>query len=288
MPIIKRKKLYSLYSITHRATGCYHLVVTYLSPEHFSIQPLVSYINDFKKRTHKINNHALREFSAALAPFKVDDFDLRTVVSNVEHSEAKAKALIESMHLGTDKLLTAHLVKPVLWELNLSAKLRMQNGEPSPYLPAQAIEEAVPKVEESIIETIPLPVRLKIIRQAADGAEQTYKERCWIEDDKDGFTGWRWDKFGVTRTIVSAANKYGNLIIAGARHYDIIMDGVIDLVGLDAFKAYAGTAGYDQGFIDQYGTFYSRKAAMKLCVDQGRPLLPSGGSNSTLFSEHLY
>lgn len=134
MSIVKRNKLYSLYSVTHRATGCYHLVVTYLSPDHFSMQPLVSYMNDFKNRTHKINNHALREFSVALAPFKVGDFDLRTVVSNVDHSEAKAKSLIESLRLGADKLLTAHLVKPVLWELNLSAKLRMQNGEPSPYL----------------------------------------------------------------------------------------------------------------------------------------------------------
>lgn len=133
MSIVKRNKLYSLYSVTHRATGCYHLVVTYLGPDHFSTQPLISYMNDFKNRTHKINNHALREFSVALAPFKVEDFDLRTVVSNVEHSEAKAKALIESLRLGADKLLTAHLVKPVLWELNLSAKLRMQNGEPSPY-----------------------------------------------------------------------------------------------------------------------------------------------------------
>jgi len=134
MSIVKPHKPYSLFSITHRVTGCYHLVVTALRPQDYKIDQLVSYMNELATRTHKITNYALREFAIAHSPLSVADFDLRTLAQEVPHSEAKAKALIESMRLGTDKLLTAHLVKPVLWELNLAAKLRMQNGLSSPYV----------------------------------------------------------------------------------------------------------------------------------------------------------
>lgn len=138
MSIVKPYKPYSVFLITHRITGCYHLVVTALRPQDYKIAQLVAYMNEMATRTHKINNYALREFAMAHRPLTVDDFDLRTLAYETPHGEAKAKALVEAMRLGTSKLLTAHLVKPVLWELNLAAKLRMQNGLPSPYAKASS------------------------------------------------------------------------------------------------------------------------------------------------------
>jgi len=142
MSIIKLDKLYSVVSITHRATGCYHLVVTSVPPEEYTHDHLVGYMNDYAKRNHKISNYAMREFAIALSPLSAEDFDRRVLHKNIHYSEAKAKALIETMQIGVDKLLTANLVKPVLWELNVLAKLRLQTGKPSPYV--QVAEDTGP------------------------------------------------------------------------------------------------------------------------------------------------
>lgn len=137
------------------------------------------------------------------------------------------------------------------------------------------------------LKKIPLETRVDLIREAAAYANKEYMDRCWIEKDEDGFTGWRWDKYKSTRVIVCAANRYGDFIVTGSRHYSVSMTMTIKLVGMDALRAYAGNE-YDQGFIDQFGTYYTRKEAWDLCAAQGRKLLPDGGPDGTLFSEHLY
>lgn len=134
-----------------------------------------------------------------------------------------------------------------------------------------------------------LAVRLKLVEHAAKYANETYMERVWIENDKDGFTGWRWDKFGVEPYIVCAANRYRDFIVTGSRHFSVPMLMTMELVGMDALHAYAGGVDKEeQGFIDQYGKFWNRRDAYALCIKQGRPLLEAGGSKSQLFSEHIY
>ncbi len=61
----------------------------------------------------------------------------------------------------------------------------------------------------------------------------------------------------VPITIVCAAIKLTNdLIIIGPRHFDNIMRKQIDVVGKDKI------ANSKQGFVDQWGRFYTRKQAL--------------------------
>lgn len=114
-----------------------------------------------------------------------------------------------------------------------------------------------------------------------------YMEQCWI--DEDGFKGWRWDKFNVTRCVAGVANRYGGIIVMGTRHYSNLMQMALDaLGGPEVLIAWAGEENYEQGFVDQYGTFLDRKEAWLLAESTGqiryRDKLPDG----TLYSEHLW
>lgn len=114
-----------------------------------------------------------------------------------------------------------------------------------------------------------------------------YMENYWIENDEDGFTGWRWEKYSIELTIVCAANRWKDIVIPGPRHFSPVMNIGIDLIGQDALDAYAG-GDQDQGFIDQYGTYHTRRAAMEMCLKSGRELnYERGGSKTQLFSEHI-
>ena len=95
----------------------------------------------------------------------------------------------------------------------------------------------------------------------------TYMHRAWIENDDDGFTGWRWDKYKVDFVIVSAANRYKDIIVMGPRHYSNLMVSFIEAYGgIKLLRKYAGDdEDYEQGFVDQYGTFYNRVEAKKAC-----------------------
>lgn len=133
---------------------------------------------------------------------------------------------------------------------------------------------------------VPLEDRLEMIRRAAESGAFHYRRTTWIENDVDGFTGWRWDKYNVKLDIVCAANRYKDLIIMGTRHTSPSMVMIQDLVGLDALMEYAGETEEEQGFVDQYGTFYDREEAMKLCRKNGRVLIDDNGGRH-LFSEHI-
>lgn len=287
---------YAVMKLRHRLTGCFHLTVTALSPVKYKPEQAICYFNDFAKRTHKINNFALREFVLNHPDLHIQDFSVTTVIFAVSHAEAKAAARIHALERGVDKLLTAHIVGPAEWELNRLAKGRIQEGLPSPYVKPPVTRKRVrnPETLDSLskgnspsIRSIPRHLRVEIIREASQRFRADYMERCWIKKDDEGFTGWRWEKTKATPVIVCAANKYGDFIVPGTRHYSHTMNAVIDLVGLDALHEYAGVDGYDQGFIDQYGTYHDRKTAMRMCKEQGR-VLKDGGSDTILFSEHLY
>lgn len=123
--------------------------------------------------------------------------------------------------------------------------------------------------------------------------------RQWIQDDEDGFTGWRKDKYNKKPIIVCAANKYGNIIVTGSRHYSVDMYLAISaLGGIGLLRKYGASSVktseenddryYDQGFIDQYGFFYDRKEAWIIAVENGQIRNEDGGPEGTLYSEHLY
>lgn len=134
---------------------------------------------------------------------------------------------------------------------------------------------------------VPLETRVNMIRHAVAEAKEGHHRNNWIEADADGFTGWRWEKYNVQLKIVCAANRYGELIVLGTRHGAPSMYYLLDLVGDDAITAYCQDD-REQGFIDQYGVFRSRKEAMEICKKNGTELSDRGGSNTLLFSEHLY
>ena len=90
--------------------------------------------------------------------------------------------------------------------------------------------------------------------------------------------------------IVCAANKYGDLILCGARHWDGIMHKQVELLGLDNFKKLRKEHGEQQGFINQFGEFRTRKEAREIVRKNGQTfsLKRNGGDDQTLFSEGLY
>lgn len=126
------------------------------------------------------------------------------------------------------------------------------------------------------------------LARVANNYLKRYMEQCWIDSDSDGFTGWRWVKYNVSLYIVSAANRYGDIIVVGPRHYSNTMQTAIDaLGGTDNLRKYGGDDCV-QGFIDQYGTFHDRKEAWVIAEARGQIRYPDVSPTGTLFSEHLY
>jgi len=92
------------------------------------------------------------------------------------------------------------------------------------------------------------------------------------------------DELLIDRHIVCAANKYGDLIICGARHHDKIMNSVLGKIrAIDVDFERVG----EQGFIDQYGTFVTREDAKEIVVANKQPLRDTP-LYDVLFSENIY
>lgn len=90
------------------------------------------------------------------------------------------------------------------------------------------------------------------------------------------------------QVVVCAACRRGEIIIAGARHFDKVMLAQIKAIDGDLF-ARAG-AEFEEGFIDQFGDFLTRQEAMKIAIAAGQKvnLRGCGGDKNTLYSEGLY
>lgn len=102
----------------------------------------------------------------------------------------------------------------------------------------------------------------------------------YLEDDSKQFTREEFPL--VNRTIVAAANKSGDIMLVGARHWDKVMTA--------QFKALANppkSSTFDQGFIDQYGQYLSRVDAKRIAIKNGQPLILEDWGDE-LFSENLY
>lgn len=102
-----------------------------------------------------------------------------------------------------------------------------------------------------------------------------------------------WDGCKLQRRIVSAANRFrlktgGFIVVPGARHYSPDMAAVIDLLEeqLDTRHVYDE----DQGFIDQWGEYHTRKEALVIATYAGQinTIRQKGAPYDILFSEDLY
>lgn len=94
----------------------------------------------------------------------------------------------------------------------------------------------------------------------------------------------------IEPVIVCAAIRRKDHIITGARHFDKIMHD--QLAMYYARNNDEPTNDWEQGFIDQFGNFYNRQAAMKV-VKSGRQAFifneeRNRGSGKNLYSEGLY
>ncbi len=85
------------------------------------------------------------------------------------------------------------------------------------------------------------------------------------------------------RRVVCAACRVGNVIAAGARHFDTVMHKQFEAMNMPGSER--GMA--EQGFIDQFGLFLTREEAFVLATEKGQikgePNVPG-----VLFSEDLY
>lgn len=87
------------------------------------------------------------------------------------------------------------------------------------------------------------------------------------------------------RRVVCAANRNGDLLILGARHFDMTMHRTIELLGLDDRLS---PSRWEQGFIDQHGVFLTREEAWVVAETAGQIIRRVGGDGKRLFSENLY
>lgn len=99
----------------------------------------------------------------------------------------------------------------------------------------------------------------------------------------------------IPPVIVCAANQYGDYILTGARHWDRIMRMTTTAIGRGEFSAgwkWLLSQGKEcQGFIDQFGRFYTREEAELVARQNDQiDMNQHGGrlSETALHSEDLY
>lgn len=111
-------------------------------------------------------------------------------------------------------------------------------------------------------------------------------EICFIKAD------W-WDGRLLQRVIVCAANRFelktgGTIVIPGTRHYSKDMAAVLDL--LEDKVVTDHVHGDNQGFVDQWGNYFTRKEALIIATHAGQinTRREKTAPLDTLFSEDLY
>ena len=95
------------------------------------------------------------------------------------------------------------------------------------------------------------------------------------------------------RHIVCAANRYGNIIVCGARHFDMVMHSQID--SMDERVLPKCPSEWEQGFINTWGEFLTRKEAWIIACFTKQIVRLVGSQTkrdptcgAELFSENLY
>lgn len=94
------------------------------------------------------------------------------------------------------------------------------------------------------------------------------------------------ERYAMNPRIVCAAicSKNGN-IVTSARHYDCNMLNIIGL--MDNPEEFYHRGESDQGFIDQFGKYYTREEAYVIAKANGQ-IIRDHHITGELFSEHLY
>ena len=92
---------------------------------------------------------------------------------------------------------------------------------------------------------------------------------------------------GYTRLVVCAANKYGNHVFLGARHFDERMIEAMEHYNVPNMRNHHGEV---QGFVDQHGVFMDREEALKVAIEAGQinHYRTKTKPENKLFSEDLY
>ena len=96
-----------------------------------------------------------------------------------------------------------------------------------------------------------------------------------------------WEENGIEKpqqVVVCPACKLDSVMVCGARHFDHVMRNQMNHMDqdLDWKKA-------EQGFIDQFGYFLTRKEAMQIVKGTNQPFNAGrNGGTAYLFSEGLY
>ncbi len=92
------------------------------------------------------------------------------------------------------------------------------------------------------------------------------------------------------RIVCAAVKSQDGVIVASPRHMDQIARNTIrELVGCESVRQWS--EGSEQGFLDQFGTYYNRTEAWKIAEAAGQILRRCGGDTAnggTLYSENLY
>lgn len=87
--------------------------------------------------------------------------------------------------------------------------------------------------------------------------------------------------------IVCAAILYENgTLIVSPRHFDTVAKNTIELLNPD--WNYWRKMKHEQGFVDKFGEFHSRKSAWEIAYAANQIIRHCAGDAGTLFSENLY
>ena|SRR5665213_1626441 len=94
------------------------------------------------------------------------------------------------------------------------------------------------------------------------------------------------------RIVCAACKHTDGRIVCGPRHFDetmwkqILNVPVLDYRELNTVEVTWSNA--EQGFINQFGTFYTREQAWVIALDNGQIIRYNDWQTGTLHSEHLY
>jgi len=87
------------------------------------------------------------------------------------------------------------------------------------------------------------------------------------------------------RRVVCAANRCRHdIVILGVRHFDSHIHMQMELLDLDEFDF----TSEDQGFVDNFGVWMSRKEAHELAIETDQRIYRCGGDSKKLYSENMY
>jgi len=92
----------------------------------------------------------------------------------------------------------------------------------------------------------------------------------------------------IQERIICAACKQGDLILAGVRHFDLVMASQMEAINKDEISYFARA---EQGFVNQRGEFRTREEAFIIAKAAGQlegRIKADYPSSTTLYSEDLY